>query len=346
MQGEKYMLKDAIALLISGRSLSIEQAEQAMEEMMNGIATPSQIAAFITALRIKGETADEIVGLAKTMRAKALRLNTDGRIVDTCGTGGDGSGTFNISTTSAFVAAATGLKIAKHGNRAASSQCGSADVLETLGVKIDLNAEQVQQCLQQIGICFMFAQSFHPALKYAAPTRREIGIRTVFNILGPLANPARARAQLLGVADRALLERMTLVLQNLGCTHALVVHGEDGLDEITITGKTFVCELKDAYINSYSVSPEDFGISRANLDTLKGGNARDNAELLHDILSGSTGPRRDIVLMNASAVLMAGDKIKTFRQGVEMAREAIDSGRALDKLEQLVKFSQSLSEKQ
>lgn len=340
------MLKDAIALLISGRSLSIEQAEQAMEEMMNGTATPSQIAAFITALRIKGETADEIVGLAKTMRAKALRVNTDEPIVDTCGTGGDSSGTFNISTAAAFVAAATGLKIAKHGNRAASSQCGSADVLETLGVKIDLNAAQVQQCLQQIGICFMFAQAFHPALKYAAATRREIGIRTVFNILGPLANPAGAQAQLVGIADRALLERMALVLQNLGCAHALVVHGEDGLDEVTISAKTFVCELKGANINSYSISPEDFGITRASPDTLKGGNSRENAELLRSVLSGASGPQQDVVLMNASAVLMAGDKIKTFRQGVALAKEAIDSGRALAKLEQLVQFSQSLSENQ
>ncbi len=340
------MLKDAIALLISGRSLSIEQAEQAMEEIMSGTATPSQIAAFVTALRIKGETADEIVGLAKTMRAKALKVNISESIVDTCGTGGDNSGTFNISTAAAFVAAAAGLKIAKHGNRAASSQCGSADVLETLGVKIDLNAEQVQQCLQQIGICFMFAQAFHPALKHAAATRREIGIRTVFNILGPLTNPAGARAQVIGVADEALLERMALVLQNLGCAHALVVHGEDGLDEITISAETFVCELKDAYINSYSVRPEDFGITRASPDTLKGGSARENAELMRSVLSGATGPQRDVVLMNASAILMAGDKIKTLRQGVALAKEAIDSGRALAKLEQLIQFSQSLSEKQ
>ena len=217
---------------------------------------------------------DEIVGLAKTMRAKAIPVNTDEPVVDTCGTGGDGSDTFNISTAAAFVAAGAGLKVAKHGNRAMSSQCGSADVLEALGVKIDLNAEQVQRCLQEVGIGFMFAPAFHPAMKYAAAPRREIGIRTVFNILGPLTNPAGAKAQVLGVADESLVEKLALVLQSLGCHHALVVHGEDGLDEITITGKTHVCELKDGHIESYTISPEDFGLSRASLDSLKGGSCQ------------------------------------------------------------------------
>lgn len=337
------MLKDAIGLLTTGQSLSIEQAEQVMAEIMSGTATPSQIAAFITALRIKGETADEIIGLAKTMRAKAFRVSTDELVVDTAGTGGDSSGTFNISTAAAIVAAATGLKIAKHGNRAASSQCGSADVLEALGVKIDLNAEQVQRCLQEIGIGFMFAPTFHPALKHAAATRREIGIRTVFNILGPLTNPAGARAQLMGVADESLLEKMALVLQHLGCHHALIVHGEDGLDEITISGNTRICELKDDYMNSYNISPEDFGLSLASRDSLKGGNAKENAALMRSVLSGQTGPQQDVVLMNAAAVLLAGDKIRTLRQGVAIAKEAINNGSALNKLEQLIKFSQSLS---
>jgi anthranilate phosphoribosyltransferase len=336
------MLKDAIGMLVSGSSLSIEQSAQVMEEIMSGAATPAQIGAFATALKIKGETADEIIGLAKTMRAKAIRVNIDEPVVDTCGTGGDGAGTFNISTAVAFVAAATGLKVAKHGNRAASSQCGSADVLEALGVKIDLNAEQVQRCLREVGIAFMFAPAFHPALKHAAGPRREIGIRTIFNILGPLTNPAGASAQVIGVPDKSLLERLALVLEHLGCRHALIVHGEDGLDEITISGKTFVCELKDDYISSYIVSPEDFGLPEASLDNLRGGNAEENAELMHSVLSGTPGPQQDVVLMNTAAVLMAGDKIRTFQQGASMAKEAIDSGRALQKLEQLVEFSQKL----
>mgnify|MGYP005851704095 CR=1 FL=1 len=342
------MLKDAIALLTLGRSLSIEQAEQAMAEIMNGTATPSQIAAFVVALRMKGETADEIIGMAKTMKAKSLHVNTsdtDELIVDSVGTGGDSSGTFNISTAAAFVAAATGLKVAKHGNRAASSQCGSADVLEALGIRIDLDAGQVRRCLQEVGIAFMFAQAFHPALKHAAATRREIGIRTVFNILGPLTNPAGARAQVTGVADGSLLEKIALVLQHLGCHHALVVHGEDGLDEITISGKTFVCELKDDYIHSYTIDPEDFGLKRASLETIKGGDVKRNAEMLRSVLAGDSGPKRDVVLMNAAAVLMAGDKIKTFQQGAAMAKEAINSGRALAKLEQLIEFTQKLDKK-
>ncbi len=336
------MLKDAIAMLVSGHSLSIEQAAQVMEEIMSGTATPAQIGAFATALRIKGETADEIIGMAKTMRAKAIHVDIDELVVDTCGTGGDSSGTFNISTAAAIVVAAAGLKVAKHGNRAASSQCGSADVLEALGVKIDLGAEQVQRCLQEVGVGFMFAQAFHPALKHAAAARREIGIRTVFNLLGPLTNPAGARAQVIGVPDKSLLEKLALVLEHLGCRHALVVHGEDGLDEITISGKTFVCELKDNYISSYFVSPEDFGLSQASLDNLKGGNVKENAELLCSVLNGIPGPQQDVVLMNAAAVLMVGDKIRTFQQGVAMAKEAIDSGRARQKLEQLIEFSQKL----
>ena len=336
------MIKDAIATVISGTSLSMEQAAQTMEEVMNGTATPAQIAAFVTALKMKGETADEIIGLAQTMRANAIHVEIDEPVVDTCGTGGDGSGTFNISTAATFVAAATGLKVAKHGNRAASSQCGSADVLEALGVRIDLNAEQVTKCLQEVGIGFMFAQAFHPALKYAAPTRREIGIRTVFNILGPLTNPAGAKAQVMGVPDGNMLEKLALVLQHLGCKHALIVHGEDGLDEITITGKTFVCELKDAQINDYIIKPEDLGLNRASLKNIQGGDAQENARILRSVLSGDSGPQQDIVLMNSAAILMAADRIKTLRQGITLAIEAIESGRAIGKLEQLIEFSRSL----
>ena len=337
------MIKEAIAALVSGRSLTVDEAASVMEEIMEGEVTPAQFGAFVTALRLKGETVDEIVGLARTMRAKAIPVTIAEPVVDTCGTGGDGLHTFNISTAAAFVAAGAGLKVAKHGNRAMSSQCGSADVLEALGVKIDLNAEQVQRCLQEVGIGFMFAPVFHPAMKYASAPRREIGIRTVFNILGPLTNPAGARAQVLGVADGLLVEKLALVLQSLGCQHALVVHGEDGLDEITVTEKTRVCELKSGRIKSYSINSEDFGLSRASLDSLKGGSADENAALLRRILAGATGPQRDVVLMNAAAVLLAGEKVRTLQQGISLAKEVIDSGQALTKLEQLIKFSQSLT---
>jgi len=337
------MIREAIQTLVSGNSLTIEEAASVMEEIMQGEATPAQFGAFVTALRLKGETVDEIVGLAKTMRAKAVPVTIAEPVVDTCGTGGDGLHTFNISTAAAFVAAGVGLKVAKHGNRAMSSQCGSADVLEALGVRIDLNAKQVQKCLEEVGIGFMFAPVFHPAMKYAAAPRREIGIRTVFNILGPLTNPAGAKAQVLGVADDTLMEKLASVLQGLGCEHALVVHGEDGLDEITVTGKTQVCELKDGLINSYSISPEDYGLSQARLDSLRGGTVHENAALLRSILAGAEGPQRDVVLMNTAAVLVAGDRVGTLKQGVALAEEVIDNGHALVKLEQLIEFSQSIT---
>ncbi len=339
------MIREAIGALVSGNSLTVEEAASVMEEIMGGEVTPAQFGAFVTALRLKGETVDEITGLAKTMRAKAIPVTIAEPVVDTCGTGGDGSHTFNISTAAAFVAAGAGLKVAKHGNRAMSSQCGSADVLEALGVKIDLNAEQVQRCLQEVGIGFMFAPIFHPAMKHASAPRREIGIRTVFNIIGPLTNPAGAKAQVLGVADESLVEKLALVLQSLGCHHALVVHGEDGLDEITVTGKTQVCELKDGRIKSYSISPEDFGLSRASLDNLKGGTIDENAALLRRILADAPGPRRDVVLMNTAAALVVGDRVETLRQGAALAKEVIDGGHALAKLEQLIEFSQSFIQK-
>ncbi len=335
------MIKEAIKALVDGRSLTMSEAAQVMEEIMNGQATPAQFGAFVTALRLKGETVDEIIGFARTMRAKAIPVVTDEPVVDTCGTGGDGAGTFNISTAAAFVAAGAGLKVAKHGNRAMSSQCGSADILEALGVKIDLDAQQVKKCIDDVGIGFMFAPVFHPAMKYAAAPRREIGIRTVFNILGPLTNPAGAKAQVIGVADGALLKKMALALKGLGCHHALIVHGEDGLDEITITSKTQVCELKDGGVKSYAISPEKFGLSRAGLDELKGGTINENAELLRSILSGTPGPQRDVVLLNAAAVLLAGDRVVNLKQGFDLAKEVIDSGRALAKLEKLIEFSNS-----
>jgi anthranilate phosphoribosyltransferase len=336
------MIKEAINLMISGQSLSQEQAASVMEEIMNGEATPAQFGAFVTALRLKGETVAEIVGLAKTMRAKSVKVAAVAPVVDTCGTGGDGCHTFNISTAAAFVAAGAGVKIAKHGNRAMSSQCGSADVLEALGVKISLDAEQVGRCIQEVGIGFMFAPAFHPAMKHAAAPRREIGIRTVFNILGPLTNPAGAECQILGVPDASLVDKMATALQGLGCRHALVVHGRDGLDEITIAGKTLVYEIKNGGIASYDISPDDFGLPLAASHSLSGGSLKDNAALLRGVLAGEKGPRRDAVLLNAAAAILAGDVAGSFQEGVSLAAEAIDSGRALDKLERLVELSNSL----
>lgn len=338
------MIKEAIQALVSGRSLTMEEAASVMTEIMEGEVTPAQFGAFVTALRLKGETVEEIAGLASVMRAKAIRVMIAEPVIDVVGTGGDGLNTFNISTVTALVVAGAGLKVAKHGNRAMSSRCGSADVLEALGVKIDLNAEQVRRCLEEVGIGFMFAPAFHPAMKYAAAPRREIGIRTVFNILGPLTNPAEAKAYLLGVADGSLVEKLAMVLQSLGCHHALVVHGEDGLDEITLTGKTQVCEIKDGRARSYFISPEDFGLSRINsLEDLKGGTAEENVARSRSILANNPGPQRDVVLMNAAAALVAGDKAQSFQQGVDLARQAIDSGRALSKLEQLIRLTRSFN---
>lgn len=306
---------------------------------MSGETTPSQLASFITALRLKGETADEIIGLARTMKVKAIPVVFNQPSLDTCGTGGDCAGTFNISTAAAFVAAGAGIKVAKHGNRAMSSQCGSADVLEALGVKIELNAEQVKKCMEEAGIGFMFAPTFHPAMKYAADTRREIGIRTVFNILGPLTNPAGARYQVLGVPNDALVEKLALVLRGLGCEHALVVHGEDGIDECTITGQTHICEVNNGEVNCYYVTPEDFGLSKDSAVSLKGGSAQENARLLRRILDGEKIPQRNVVLINAAAALVAGNIAKNLKEGFKLAEEVIDSGSAKMKLEQMIEVS-------
>ena len=336
------MIREAIDTLVSGHSLTMEQAAGVMEEIMDGEATPAQFGAFVTALRLKGETVQEIAGMARIMREKAVPVAVSGPVVDTCGTGGDGSQTFNISTTAAFVVAGAGLKVAKHGNRGMSSGCGSADVLEALGAKIDGGAKEVERCLEEMGIGFMFAPIFHPAMKYAAAPRREIGIRTVFNILGPLTNPAGAPAQLLGVADGSLAMKMAQVLKLLGCHHALVVHGEDGLDEITLGGQTTVCELKRDAITSYSINPEEFGFSRVSMESLRGGTPQQNAAILRRVLGGGTGPHRDIVLINAAAALVAGERAENLNQGVQIAAEAIDSGKALEKLEGLIALSQRL----
>jgi anthranilate phosphoribosyltransferase len=337
------MIKEAIGSLVAGNSLTFEEASGAMEEIMTGEATPAQIGAFVTALRIKGETADEIAGLASVMRAKATPVNITGPAIDIVGTGGDGSGSFNISTAAAFVAAGAGLKVAKHGNRAASSACGSADVLEALGVKIDLDAEQVAQCIETAGIGFMFAPMFHPAMKHAAVPRREIGIRTVFNILGPLTNPARAEYMLLGVASRELCQKIAAVLQRLGTKHSLVVHSRDGLDEISVSGATLVCEVSAGKAPSnYEITPQDFGLEEARLAAIRGGTPEENAAVLRRILEGERGPLRNVVIMNAAAGILAADLAADPKSAARLAAEAIDSGQAKEKLDKLVEVSQTL----
>lgn len=335
------MIKEAISQVVSGAHLSEEEMISAMGEIMEGKASDAQIGAFITALRMKGETIDELTGGAKVMRAKAAKIEVDEEeaIVDTCGTGGDGTNTFNISTACAFVVAGGRLKVAKHGNRSVSSQCGSADVLSTLGVKIDCTPKQVEECIRKIGIGFLYAPVFHSAMKYATPPRREIGIRTIFNLLGPLSNPAAANVQLLGVYDAALLLVIAEVLKKLGVKAALIVHGEGGFDEITITGSTRISELKEGKIITYEISPEEFGLRRASLDEIIGGDASQNAKIIQNILTGEKGPKRDIVLLNAGALFMAARAARDFKEGITLAARSIDSGAALKKLKQLIELT-------
>ncbi len=335
------MFKELLNLLVEGKNLREDEAYEAMAFIMEGKALPTQIASFLTALRMKGETVQEITGFARAMRTKALSIRPkDGElVVDTCGTGGDGNHTFNISTAAAFVAAGTGLTVAKHGNRSVSSLCGSADVLEALGVDIDLPPERAEQCLQEIGIAFLFAPLFHPAMMHAIGPRKEMGIRTVFNLLGPLINPAGANVQVAGVYRKDLVGTIAEVLKHLGCKGAMVVHGEDRCDEISITGKTFISRLQKGGIESYEFVPEDIGLERRALDQIQGGGAQENATILFEVLKGFHGPRREVVLLNASAVLMAAERVSTLRDGIEMAEESIDSGRAMKKLEELIQFT-------
>ncbi len=333
-------IQEAIAKVIEGADLSRDEMADAMTQIMSGEATDAQIGAFLIALRVKGECVDEIAGAASVMREKATPIVTKHDvIVDTCGTGGDHSGTFNISTTAAFVAAGAGLCVAKHGNRAATSQSGSADVLGALGVNIEASPETVSRCLDDVGIGFLFAISLHGAMKYAIGPRREIGARTIFNALGPLSNPAGATRQVVGVYSAALIETLAGVLGTLGSERAFVVHGSDGLDEMTLTGLTRVSELKNGSVSTYDVSPGDFGLAQASADALKGGDADYNAEITRSILNGEEGPRRDIVLLNAAAAIVAGDKARDLNEGVQVAAEVIDSGKALEKLEGLVAAS-------
>jgi len=338
------MIREAIASLVQGHSLSVEEATLVMEEIMSGEATSAQFAAFTTALSIKGETVDEITGLATVMRNRAITVSVTPPVVDTCGTGGDKLSSFNISTIAAFVEAGAGIKVAKHGNREMSSRCGSADTLEALGVNIGLDAEAVSKCIEEVGIGFMFAPVFHPSMKYAAAPRREIGIRTVFNILGPLSNPARAEYQVIGVPTREIGDKLAQALFRLGTKHSLVVHGIDGMDEISINEKSLVWDINEQRASPpYEICPDEFGIERAGINDIKGGTPSENAEMLRSVLSGQKGPKRNIVIINAAAALIASNKTTDFKAGIRMAMEAIDSGRALDKMEKLINLSQKLA---
>lgn len=336
------MIKEALSKVVSGNDLTMAEARDVMTEIMQGQATQAQIGAFLTALRMKGETADEITGCAQAMRESAVRVTPrQGMLVDTCGTGGDSTGTFNISTTVAFVAAGAGLAVAKHGNRSVSSQCGSADLLQALGVNLELNAEQVARCIDEVGIGFLFAPLLHPAMKHAVGPRKEIGLRTIFNILGPLSNPAGAKRQLLGVYDGSLTEVMAEVLRALGAEHAFVVHGADGLDELSVTGSNRISQLRDGRVETYDLDPQQLGLARANIGDLAGGTADDNAAITKALLDGERGPKRDVVLLNAAAVLVAGDKAADFGDALTLAAESIDGGNARRKLDQLVELTRS-----
>jgi len=338
------MIKEAISRVVDGVDLDREEMIACMNEIMTGGATPAQIGSFITALRLKGETVDEITGAAIVMREKAVKIDIDKKsnkdtIIDTCGTGGSGTDAFNISTTSAFVVSGAGLKVAKHGNRGVSSQCGSADVIKALGVNIDIEPGKVKECMDKVGIGFLYAPLFHGAMKYAIGPRREIGIRTIFNILGPLTNPANANVQVLGVYREDLTEVIANVLANLGTRRAFVVHGLDDLDEISITTQTKVSELKNKNVRTFYVKPEDFGIQRATLNDIKGGNIDENVRIVKEVLEGKEGAHQDIVLLNAAFSLVAGDAAQDFKEGIELAKKSIRSGKAKEKLERLIEFT-------
>ena len=349
------MIKEAIAKVVKGEDLTEKEMEAAMDEVMTGQATPAQIGALITSLRMKGETVEEITGAARVMRAKAVKIQLDSQsvnidrddinidtetILDTCGTGGDGTNTFNVSTATAFVASGAGVKVAKHGNRAVSSQCGSADVLESLGVKLDIDSSDVEKCIQEVGIGFLFAPLFHGAMKYAAGPRKEIGLRTIFNVLGPLTNPAGATAQVLGVYDPALTETLARVLGRLGTNKAFVVCGEGTFDEISICGPTRVSHLSEGEVSTYDMTPEAFGFTRATPEDIKGGDPQENARIIRELLDGQKGPKRDMVLLNAAAAFVAAGLDPGLKEGIKRAEDSIDSGQAREKLASMIAFTQ------
>ena len=344
------MIKESIAGVVAGTDLTQSEMEETMDEIMTGRATPAQIGAFITALKIKGETVEEITGAAMVMRAKATGIDIkdidrddinieDETILDTRGTGGDGTNTFNVSTATAFVAAGGGIKVAKHGNRAVSSQCGSADALESLGVKLDISPQDVGRCLHKVGMGFLFAPLFHGAMKYAAGPRKEIGLRTIFNVLGPLTNPAGATAQVLGVYDPDLTEKIAHVLGRLGTAEAFVVCGEGTFDEISICGPTRISHLKGGEVHSFDMTPEEYGFERAAPEAVRGGDAQRNADIIREILDGGKGPMRDMVLLNAAAAFVAAGRAADFKKGIQRAEVSIDSGGAKAKLDELIAFT-------
>jgi anthranilate phosphoribosyltransferase len=333
-------IKQAITHVVEGDDLSESAAEMVMEQIMTGQATNAQIGGLLIALRLKGETVEEVTGFARAMRRKATPVRpSQPLLADTCGTGGDARGTINISTMAAFVVAGAGLAVSKHGNRSVSSQCGSADVLQALGVRLELTPEQVANCIDKVGIGFLYAPMLHPAMKYAIGPRREMGVRTVFNILGPLTNPARAQVQVLGVYDGELTEMMARVLGALGSQGALVVHGADGLDELSTTGPNKVTQLKNGHVRTFTLDPRSLGLPPARLSDLKGGNAEENAAVFQDVLDGKPGPQRDVVLLNAAACLVVGGQAADLAQGVSLAAHSIDSGAARAKLDALVAYS-------
>lgn len=333
------MIKEAIIKLTNKENLSYEEAKAVMNEIMSGEASDVQKSAYLTALTMKGETIDEITGSAEEMRNHAVQLSHEGDVLEIVGTGGDKSDSFNISTTSSLVIASAGVPVAKHGNRAASSKSGAADVLESLGVNITISPQKSAELLQNIGICFLFAQSYHTAMKYVGPIRKELGIRTIFNILGPLANPASANLQVMGVYDESLVEPLAKVLSNLGVKRALVVYGQDRLDEISASAETSVCEVKDGTFKSYTISPEQFGLTRCKKEELTGGTPDENAAITKAVLAGEQGARRTAVVLNAGAGLYVAGKADSIEAGVRFAEELIDSGKAEKKLEEFVKYS-------
>jgi anthranilate phosphoribosyltransferase len=337
------MIKEAIHTLLNGSGLTLPEARSVMLEMMEGTATPAQMGAFLTAMRHKGETIEEITACALVMREKCAKLRPETDVLDIVGTGGDELFSFNISTVSAFVVAAGGVPVAKHGNRSVSSKCGSADVLEALGANISLTASESEQVLKKTGMCFMLANVYHTAMKHVAPVRRELGVRTIFNILGPLANPAGANMQLLGVYDENLVEPLASVLNNLGVKRAMVVHGHDGLDEITLTGSTTICEVANGRLGSYFITPEQFGLPRCELSELTGGDPAKNAEIALSILSGEKGAKRSIVALNSAVCLYMAYGDSTLRQCVKKAQELIDSGQAMEKMKAFVKATNEVA---
>jgi anthranilate phosphoribosyltransferase len=333
-------IKEAIQNVIESKNLELNEAYNVAKEIMSGNATDAQIGALLIALRLKGETIDEITGFVRAMREKATKIPCNSsNLVDTCGTGGDRSGTFNVSTLSALVAAGAGCNVAKHGNRSVSSQCGSADLFLEMGVNIEIPVEKVAQCIDENGVGFLFAPLLHKAMLYAIGPRREIGVRTIFNILGPLTNPAEAKRQLLGVFDGTLTEPLANVLKKLGSEHVMIVHGEDGLDEITTTGKTKVSELFNGEIKNYTIQPEDYGIKNSKLEDIKGGAPGVNVNIALDILRGKKDSARDMVIMNAGAVIYIAGEASSIKEGIKLAEESIDSGEAMKKLETLKKMT-------